>query len=321
MRINHDEYYRDRLTERDLCYDFPGDEILIDGLHALQTHFWMHNVPVDIPVVRVMNTAHYLAAYMFATTCSGDQTEYDVLAYASIGHDKKLMVVAMIVLAAMLARTEGFRARQCRNLILDNRDPDFDEGVTLYDRFLRSAEKRFAEEDFLIDTQMQIQKLTAENERLIEENYKLHHRYQVMEEKYQQNIQYNQDHNQGSIYNAPVYQYFYPQSVSSVNPVSDAECSSSSSSDESTDIPDSIIFTDKTKKEAKKQIILQALQNSVNGRKDKTRAFVRELQKWQKEGYVDAHYNAKVMYDELAKLLPISFGYDVFKRHYNNSRK
>ena len=54
VHINHDEYYRDRLTERDLCYDFPGDEILIDGLHAMQTHFWTHNVPVDIPVVRVM---------------------------------------------------------------------------------------------------------------------------------------------------------------------------------------------------------------------------------------------------------------------------
>ena len=83
---------------------------------------------------------------------------------------------------------------------------------------------------------------------------------------------------------------------------------------------DSIIFTKKAKKEAKVAAIIEALKNSVQGRKDKTRAFVQKLQEWQNEGYIDAHYNAKVMYDELAKLLPISFGYEVFKKHYNNTR-
>ena len=82
---------------------------------------------------------------------------------------------------------------------------------------------------------------------------------------------------------------------------------------------DSIIFTKKAKKEGKEAFILQALQKSVQGRKDKTRAFVQELQEWQKEGYVDAHYNARVMYDELEKLMPISFGYEVFKKYYNNT--
>ena len=82
---------------------------------------------------------------------------------------------------------------------------------------------------------------------------------------------------------------------------------------------DSIIFTKKAKKEAKESFILQALQKSVQGRKDKTRAFVEELQEWQKEGYIDAHYNARVMYDELDKLMPISFGYEVFKKYYNNT--
>ena len=159
MHLNHDEYYRDRLTERDLCYDFPGDEILIDGLHAMQCHFWNHNVQIDIPVVQVMNAAHFLAAYMFATTCSGDQGEYDVLAYCSIGHDKRLVSLTMIVLAAMLERTKGFRARNCRNVIIANRDNDFEEGLTLYERFLRSAEKRFDEESFLID----IPALVAQN--------------------------------------------------------------------------------------------------------------------------------------------------------------
>ena len=182
----HSYYYRDRWSERDLCNDFPGDEILIDGLHAMQRHLWNNGVQLTIPVVRVMNTAHFIAAYMFATTCSGEQLEYDALADMSLGRDRQMFRVALIVLAAMLARTEGYRARQCRNLILDNRDPDFDEGVTLYDRFLQSAEKRFAEEDFLIDTHEQIQRLTAQNEQLIAENTELKIKYHVMEEKYQQ---------------------------------------------------------------------------------------------------------------------------------------
>ena len=84
------------------------------------------------------------------------------------------------------------------------------------------------------------------------------------------------------------------------------------------DMIDSFIFTKKAKQEHKEAYIIEALQKSVSGRKDKTRAFVQELQEWQKEGYVDAHYNARVMYDELEKLMPISFGYDVFRRLYNN---
>ena len=83
---------------------------------------------------------------------------------------------------------------------------------------------------------------------------------------------------------------------------------------------DSIIFTKKAKKEAKQAAVIEALKKSVQGRKDKTRAFVDELHSWQNDGYVDAHYNAQVMYDELRKLLPISFGYEVFKKHYNNTR-
>ena len=83
---------------------------------------------------------------------------------------------------------------------------------------------------------------------------------------------------------------------------------------------DSIIFTKKAKREAKEATIIAALKKSVQGRKDKTRAFVQELQEWQKNEYVDAHYNARVMYDELAKVLPLPFGYEVFKKHYNNTR-
>jgi len=194
MPVPHSTYYRDRHSERDLCHDFPGDEILIDGLHAMQLYFWNNNVSIDIPVVRVMNTAHFIAAYMFATSCSGDQMEYDALAYDSFCRDRQLMQVTIIVLAAMLQRTEGFRARQCRNVLLQDRSPDFDYGVTLYDRFLRSAEKRFAEEDFLIDTGAQIQRLQAENQQLITENTQLKYTITTMEQEQQnkhQTIVYN----------------------------------------------------------------------------------------------------------------------------------
>lgn len=187
----------------------------------MQHHFWSNNVNIDIPVVRVMNTAHFIAAYMFSTECSGDQLEYDVLAYDSLSRDRQLTRVAMIVLAAMLQRTDGFRARNCRNLILDNRDPDFDEGVTLYDRFLRSAEERFAEEDFLIDTHMQLIRQKEEITRLTSENIQL--KYTLTNMENQQNIQYKQDNNQGTIYNAPVYiTYAAPQQAAS-EPVSTAE--------------------------------------------------------------------------------------------------
>ena len=83
---------------------------------------------------------------------------------------------------------------------------------------------------------------------------------------------------------------------------------------------DSIIFTKQAKQEHKETAIITALRRSVIGRKDKTRAFVTELQAWQKDAYIDAHYNARVMYDELCKVIPLSFGYDVFKRLYNNTR-
>lgn len=82
----------------------------------------------------------------------------------------------------------------------------------------------------------------------------------------------------------------------------------------------SIIFTKKAKKEGKEPTIIAALQKSIQDRRDKTRAFVEELHTWQKDGYVDAHYNARVMYDELAKLIPLPFGEEVFRKHYNNTR-
>ena len=315
MLLSHREYYRDRLTEYELCQDFPCDEILIDGLYSMQSHFYNNGVNITIPVVRVMNTAHWLAAYMFSTECSGDQMEYEALASMSCGRDKKLAVVAMIVLAAMLKRTKGFRAMQCRNVILDNRPPDFEEGVTLYDRFLRSAEKHFAEEDFLIDTHAQIQQLQAENTRLISENITLKYTIATMEKERPQTIVYNYG-TYNDIHDNP------HSTIYTTTPTSDPDVPEDSSftSEFDSDISDSIIFIKKAKKEGKIDLIIDALRKSMQGRRDKSRALVEELAFWQKEEYVDAHYNAQVMYAEITKIIPLPFGYEAFKQHYNHTR-
>ena len=88
----------------------------------------------------------------------------------------------------------------------------------------------------------------------------------------------------------------------------------------SSNTPDSIIFTKKAHKEGKITDIIQTLQKSLIGRNDKTRALVQELQSWQKDEYIDPYFNAQVMYDELNKIVHLPFGYDAFKRLYNNTR-
>jgi hypothetical protein len=108
-------------------------------------------------------------------------------------------MVTMLVLAAMLERTEGVRAHNCRNLIISGRGEDFEEGMTLYERFLRSAEKRFAEEDFLIDTHAQIQKLIAENEQLTEE---INKQTEII-----QNLKYSMDMMENQKPHTVVYNY------------------------------------------------------------------------------------------------------------------
>lgn len=114
---------------------------------------------------------------------------------------------------------------------------------------------------------------------------------------------------------------FYEHSTPKQEPKQKAEpvCEDITPVQEQPEAVDSIIFTKKAKAEHKEPYIIAALQKSVQGRKDKTRAFVQELQGWQKDEYVDEHYNARVMYDELNKLIPLSFGYEVFKKYYNNT--
>lgn len=295
LHTTHEPYYRDRLTERDLCHDFPADEIFIDGLYAMQSHFCTHNVPIDIPVVRVMNAAHFMLAYAFSNECSGDQMEYDALTYGSVGHDKKVMLVTLIVLAAMLKRTDGFRAQNCRNLIIENREPDFDYGVTLYDQFLRSAKKRFAEEEFLIDTHAQILKLQEENSQLTSENIQL--KYTLTKMESQQNNQYNNC----VIYNAPVYNtsttnnYYQQAQTEPDKPAEDAALSEK----------DQVDTTNKAKSATDYQNILPIPRK---GKYTEVRRYIEERCKFDQEFKTFIENHSRV---ELCMRLTDEFGWDV----------
>ncbi len=207
MHLSHEPYYHDRRSVADLCYDYPADEPLIEGLEAMQIHLWGKGMNIDIPVLRVMNTAHFMASYMFGTECSGDQTEYDTMAYMSIGSDRQLTAITLITLAAMLDRTEGVRAKHCRSILLEDRSEDFYEGMSLYERFLRNADKHFAEQDFMTDMMAEITDLRQQRQQLINEKQQLQNQLKTME-----NQQYNQ-YNIGTQnnYYAPVTNNYYSQ--------------------------------------------------------------------------------------------------------------
>lgn len=77
------------------------------------------------------------------------------------------------------------------------------------------------------------------------------------------------------------------------------------------------LFTKKARTEDKLKEITDTLLQSFTGRKDKARALVEEVRHWQKEGYIDPHFNASFMYEELAKIIPLPFKYDGFRKYYN----
>ena len=105
--------------------------------------------------------------------------------------------------------------------------------MTLYERFLQTAEERFAEEDFLIDIPALAIQLREKDELIAQQSQQiatLENTITTMEEKYTQVIgtQYKQDNNQGTIYNGPVTINQYPASPSSVSSA-DSDIPSSSS--------------------------------------------------------------------------------------------
>jgi len=147
----------------------------------MQCYLWKRGQNIDIPVLHVMNTAHFVASYMFSTQCSGDQLEYDVLVYDSMGKDRQLTAITLITLAAMLERTEGMRARHCRSVLLEDRSEDFYEGVSLYERFLHSADRRFEEQDFMTDVVAEVTDLRQLAEQLTNDKLQLQKQLKEME--------------------------------------------------------------------------------------------------------------------------------------------
>lgn len=79
----------------------------------------------------------------------------------------------------------------------------------------------------------------------------------------------------------------------------------------------SCVFTKKARQEQKEADITAALQRSLSGRNDKARALVEEVRQWQKDGYLDPNYNARVMYDELNRIITLPFTYPGFRKYYN----
>ena len=79
----------------------------------------------------------------------------------------------------------------------------------------------------------------------------------------------------------------------------------------------SCVFTKKARQEQKEADITAALQQSLSGRNDKARALVEEVRQWQKDGYLDPNYNARVMYDELNRIITLPFTYPGFRKYYN----
>lgn len=166
--IRNSALYRDRLTENELISDYPADEPLIGGLHALQAYFVAQGQYIDIPVVRVMNTAHFLACYMFSIPCM-DRNEYDVILYEYVGCDKQLALITLVVLAAMLRRTDAPRARTCRSVLLDDRSEDLYEGISLYEKFVNDTQQTFPTEAFDTDIMSEVISLRNQNNELKQE--------------------------------------------------------------------------------------------------------------------------------------------------------
>ena len=196
--IRDSDIYRVRWTERDLVRDFPADENFINALHRMQTYIYANNSSYDIPVLKVMNNAHFVLNYMMNLECM-DRSEYDTLVYCNSGKDKQLAMITMITLIAMLEHTDTQRAKTCKSVMTEDRSEEFYEGLSLYKKWLENPIEPFKEEDFHIDMMDEINALRAENEQLRYDNKELQKQYQTMEKQYNQFNQYN-----GPVYNGPV---------------------------------------------------------------------------------------------------------------------
>ena len=187
----HSQYYRDRTSERELCCDFPGDELFIRGLRAMELHLARYNGYVHIPVVRVMNTVHRAICILLHGNSGYEQADYDQAIHQALGQERLLTSIAMVTLIAILRRTDGQRAKQCRSMLMDDRSEDFYEGLELYERLIGPTELRLNEEDFLTDVMRQITDLQNTVQQLTNERQQLKNQLQAMSKTKSVHIGYN----------------------------------------------------------------------------------------------------------------------------------
>ena len=230
----HSQYYRDRTSERELCCDFPGDELFIRGLRAMELHLARYNGYVHIPVVRVMNTVHRAICILLHGNNGYEQADYDQAIHQALGQERLLTGIAMVTLIAILRRTDGQRAKQCRSMLMDDRGEDFYEGLELYERLIGPTELRLNEEDFLTDVMRQITDLQNTVQQLTNERQQLKQQIQTMN----QVIRIEQP-TIGQNFGSVTINHYYPQ------PVAEPKQQDTVSNTPSTIMPDFFCVSDR----------------------------------------------------------------------------
>ena len=288
------------------------NDTLYNALQGFEMRLAMqHNRWVEMPCRQIVRTSIQVASQML----SDEAVEHNRDAYLCLinrlmdGSQQERMMV-LIVTIALLGRLDSPHARRCRNTLRVDACEDFEEYLSLYEQFLKSSDTRFAEEDFLIDTHTAISRLQTEKQHLITENEQLKKTIHTMSKEKtiihvagnyiaEQNIDIHDNQN--------VYLGGAPSGA----------CEQSAEKEQKEQEERSSLFTKKAQTEGRETEIIQSLQQSLVGRQDKARALVEEVRHWQKEGYIDPHYNARVMYDELDKILNLPFQYGGFRKYYN----
>ena len=151
--ISDSELYYNRRSEAALCRDFPADAPIIDALYRWQMQIWNYGNG-QIPVLRVMNCAHRVAARMLSGLYEyDDRNGYDYRIFRDMDNDRFLMSIVIVVLVSMLRCIEDSdRARTCISIITDDRPEDFYERLSLFNDYMNASCKiRCREKDLLQD--------------------------------------------------------------------------------------------------------------------------------------------------------------------------
>ncbi len=147
------ELYYNRRSENALCRDFPADAAIIDALYRWQMQIWNFE-NAQIPVLRVMNCAHRVAAHMLSGLFPyDDRNGYDYRIFRDMDNNRFLMSIVIVVLVAMLrCIDDSERARTCVNIISDDRPEDFYERLSLFNEYVdKSCKVRCRAKDLLQD--------------------------------------------------------------------------------------------------------------------------------------------------------------------------